>query len=379
MGMNAKPNTDSPIGYFGTGLKYAVAIALRHGLTLTIYDGAGTVLEFFTTEEDFRGRSFAQCKMRTQGDPAWHNLPFTTEYGKDWALWEMHRELECNARDEGGTFTLAAEMPRFEPGTVTIVLSGTAFIETIQRERESIFFDLGNKGPMVVSTTALQVKGTASPHIYFRGMRAFTAKHNRSFAFTYNITSKDHKLTENRTLADTYILSHDIVSAISKSDDFAKALIRDPDAYEWAIISWVYELSDNVLNWVRGWSVGNKIPAVVEQQMWAQLAARDLDKPLKGTADQTEALQRAIEFLEAGGYRPGDYPIKIARSLPNNVLGLAKAANGEDTIFIAERAFKMGFETVCAVLLEEYIHLDRKLEDNSREMQTFLLRRSFTC
>jgi hypothetical protein len=33
----------------------------------------------------------------------------------------------------------------------------------------------------------------------------------------------------------------------------------------------------------------------------------------------------------------------------------------------------MGFETVCAVLLEEYIHLDRKLEDNSREMQTFLL------
>jgi hypothetical protein len=53
---------------------------------------------------------------------------------------------------------------------------------------------------------------------------------------------------------------------------------------------------------------------------------RDIDKPLKGTKDQTEALQRAIEFLEAGGYRPGDYPIKIARSLPNNVLGLAKAS-----------------------------------------------------
>jgi hypothetical protein len=68
MGMNAKPNTDSPIGYFGTGLKYAVAIALRHGLTLTIWDGAGTVLEFFT-----RGRlprqTFAQCLMRKRGRP----------------------------------------------------------------------------------------------------------------------------------------------------------------------------------------------------------------------------------------------------------------------------------------------------------------------
>jgi hypothetical protein len=373
MGMNAKPNTESPIGYFGTGLKYAIAIALRHDLQLTIYDGAGTALEFFTVEEDFRGRAFAQCKMRAPGDPAWHNLPFTTEYGKDWALWEMHRELECNARDEGGTFRLSHDLPNFEAGTVTIVLSGAAFIETIQRERESIFFDLGNKGPVAVAIATLQARGTASPHLYFRGMRAFTAKANRAFAFTYNLTSKHLKLTENRTLQDTYYIGTEIASAFKQSDDFAKALIRNPDAYEWTLISWIHPLSDNVLNWVRGWSVAHKIPAVVEQQMWSQLAARDLDHPITGTEEQTKVLARAVEFLEAGGYRPQDYPIKIARSLPSQVLGLAKSTEDGDTIFIAERAFKMGFETVCAVLLEEYIHLDRKLEDNSREMQTFLL------
>ena len=32
-GVNHKPNTDSPIGYFGTGLKYVVAIVARQKVT----------------------------------------------------------------------------------------------------------------------------------------------------------------------------------------------------------------------------------------------------------------------------------------------------------------------------------------------------------
>jgi hypothetical protein len=100
MGMNAKPNTDSPIGYFGTGLKYAVAIALRHGLKLTIYDGAGTVLEFFTAEPISAGKHSPSVKC-ARGDPAWH-FPFTTEYGKDWALWEMHASWNVTRETRAG-------------------------------------------------------------------------------------------------------------------------------------------------------------------------------------------------------------------------------------------------------------------------------------
>ena len=40
MGLNAKEN-DNPIGYFGTGFKYGVAIALREGCNVIIQDGMG--------------------------------------------------------------------------------------------------------------------------------------------------------------------------------------------------------------------------------------------------------------------------------------------------------------------------------------------------
>ena len=38
MGLNAKENTN-PIGYFGTGFKYGVAIALRDNCNVLIQDG----------------------------------------------------------------------------------------------------------------------------------------------------------------------------------------------------------------------------------------------------------------------------------------------------------------------------------------------------
>ena len=33
-GLNAKPNTTNPIGYFGTGMKYAIAVLLRKHVSI---------------------------------------------------------------------------------------------------------------------------------------------------------------------------------------------------------------------------------------------------------------------------------------------------------------------------------------------------------
>ena len=39
MGVSAKPNTKSPIGYFGTGLKYAMAALVRLGTQPVVWIG----------------------------------------------------------------------------------------------------------------------------------------------------------------------------------------------------------------------------------------------------------------------------------------------------------------------------------------------------
>jgi len=104
-GLSSKPKTTSPIGYFGTGLKYAVAVCCRLGVPLKLWIGT-TQYEFYAKKSEFRGKDYSQIRMRRRGlmgKWSYEELPFTTEYGRNWQLWQVFRELEANTRDEGGS------------------------------------------------------------------------------------------------------------------------------------------------------------------------------------------------------------------------------------------------------------------------------------
>ena len=78
-GVNVKEN-DSPIGYFGTGLKYALAILMREKVSVEIAIGE-RLLKVGTSEETIRRVKFS---FITLGGEV---LNFTTELGKNWELW----------------------------------------------------------------------------------------------------------------------------------------------------------------------------------------------------------------------------------------------------------------------------------------------------
>jgi len=63
LGLHAKPKTDTPIGKFGSGLKYAVATLVRLGCRVQVFIGT-TEYEFYTKQSDFRGAEFKQLMMR---------------------------------------------------------------------------------------------------------------------------------------------------------------------------------------------------------------------------------------------------------------------------------------------------------------------------
>ena len=104
MGLSVKVK-DNPIGYFGTGLKYAIAICLRNGCNVTLKT-AGETYKFTYKEELFRGDPVNQIYMNDVP------LPFTLEYGKNWKLWMAFREFESS-----GT-TIAWGCPVPNPATV---------------------------------------------------------------------------------------------------------------------------------------------------------------------------------------------------------------------------------------------------------------------
>ena len=102
MGVNVKPDNDAAIGYFGTGLKYAIAVLLRHRQQVVVWSGWRRV-ELTATTETIRGKDFAVVNMR-DGDGPWQSLGFTTELGRNWTLENAYRELYSNCKDEGGEF-----------------------------------------------------------------------------------------------------------------------------------------------------------------------------------------------------------------------------------------------------------------------------------
>jgi hypothetical protein len=110
--------SDNPIGFFGTGLKYAVAILLRTGHEVDVWRGTER-RTFGVKPVTVRGDTFEIVTLDDE------ELGMTTQVGKTWEMWMALRELYCNPMDEGGV----AEAGELEPaeGKTTIHVRGVPF------------------------------------------------------------------------------------------------------------------------------------------------------------------------------------------------------------------------------------------------------------
>lgn len=221
MGMNAKPNTVNPIGYFGTGLKYAIATLCRLKIPITIWIG-NEGYSFYTKTVDFRSKEFEQIWMR-KGKRSWFTqwfgdveLPFTTEYGKNWELWMAFRELESNTRDEKGTTSVlyeeaeGCELPVASDET-NIYVESDAFADVYVKELDEIFLPRALNYPEL-GTPSIQVFNQPSKHVYYRGLRVYTPK--IPTMYTYNLLGQQ-ELTEDRTLKWPHSVFGDIARYVA--------------------------------------------------------------------------------------------------------------------------------------------------------------------
>ena len=74
MGVSVKVK-DNPIGFFGTGLKFAICTLLRSGHKVKLIINGVEVYEFSVEDVTIRGETFQRIKMNDE------LLPFTTELG----------------------------------------------------------------------------------------------------------------------------------------------------------------------------------------------------------------------------------------------------------------------------------------------------------
>lgn len=191
IGVNVKAG-DSPIGYFGTGLKYAIASMLRWGEEIWIQSGLAE-LTFASEEIEIRGANFSQISMRRPRDSL--PLAFTTELGKNWLPWMVYRELWSNCQDEpGARIYEAPEAPRPQEGLTRIIVEGTEIEGAHAHRREFLLLDR----PPAIATTPDLVEIYPGPgrNIYYRGIAVQALE--RPSLFEYNIL-RSLTLTEDRT------------------------------------------------------------------------------------------------------------------------------------------------------------------------------------
>lgn len=225
-GLNAKPRAGGhPIGYFGTGLKYAVAIILRHGGRIQLFID-GTEYEFYTYAKDFRGKEFHSVRMKKRKGALskWRSqeLPFTTELGKNWELWQAFRELESNTRDEQGeSYALSPQDDdgedfwTDEPGTL-IVVDCPGFAESAKKGE--VFFDPESEQVERVHDAArFSIYDRPSRHLYYRGIRVYTFRHPARF--TYDVKAGYLELSEDRTAKNIWLVQWNIQNTIMELED----------------------------------------------------------------------------------------------------------------------------------------------------------------
>ncbi len=230
LGLHAKPRTDTPIGKFGSGLKYAVATLVRLGCKVQVFIG-GVEYEFYTKSSDFRGVEFQQLMMKKRkgifSKWTYTELPFTTEFGKFWKAWQAYRELESNTRDENGsTFVVNDPFDTNDTNTTIIVVTGEPY-EEAYRNRDQVF--LPEALTKRVGDDAVQVFNEPSKHLYWRGIRVYDL--DKPSIYTYNILA-DLELTEDRTIKYMFYAHSHIAGFIARTKDtrLINAVVSAPDS-----------------------------------------------------------------------------------------------------------------------------------------------------
>ncbi len=202
IGVNAKPNTDSPIGYFGTGLKYSIATLMRIGAEITIYIGDKR-WDIRKSTEVFRGSEYTRMRIVSERivmgvmgvGTHGHDLPYAMEHGRNWGPRMVFRELESNTRDEKGiTYITPGDPGPTVLESTRIVVRHPDIVKAFE-DRDSIFLP----GHLPTASSGVDIQDKGSEYLYRRGVRAY--KPHKSCLMTYNFLD-NLVLTEDRTIRD---------------------------------------------------------------------------------------------------------------------------------------------------------------------------------
>ncbi len=365
MGINVKEG-DSPIGYFGTGLKYAIAVLLRLGQGVVVHT-SGRVYTFTLKPIEVRGKSFdLVCMNGTE-------LGFTTEYGKNWELWMAYRELWSNAKDEGGRVYEAQDLSDAE-GLTQIVVDGIEFDEVHYGAYQ---FLLTERPPARVKLPEIEIFDGSSEYVFYRGIRAGKVPAGKKSRFTYNFLCT-MQLSEDRTLNSPWEIQSTITQAIIQATDkgFLIACLTEQDEetvernidYDQSYIQASPEFLEVVGRLIKSNSGKLNDKALRKYRKQTAKTISPDGRPILSA--EAEVIKQAQAFALQIGFPSNMIEVRVSDNLAEGTLALA--IRGENVMVLSNKLFGKGWQLVAQAIIEESIHIRQGYGDCSRDMQTHL-------
>lgn len=378
-GANVKSG-ESPIGYFGTGLKYAIARTVKAGGSICILSG-GVEYTFRSSPAEIKGKTLDFIEMvtvRPIGEPGESHthvqtLAFTTDLGKNWQPWMVYRELYSNAIDEAGGVVMVSPrgpsaVPHYaEPHTRISV--EWAELDDVHTHRGRYFIPKDAK-PLASPGAGLEIYNRATEFIFYKGMAA--GKLPKPATFTYNLTG-DETLTEDRTIP-SYVSTVRLGENLPHLQDsgLLEAILSAPESQFESTFDFDYCYTPSpkfIQTVVQMHKAGAKKLPVSAVRLAKSHSAKDFTPTtmtLPASLEDILAWAKAKIEPIAG---PVHAPILVSNDLGANILG--KYMN--KTIYLSLDCFNQGRVRVLGTLLEEHLHASQGLDDCSRSMQNWLV------
>lgn len=353
LGVSVKEN-DSPIGRFGTGLKYTIAGVLRLRGRICIHSGSAT-FDFHIKPTIVRGKAFDIVHMNDQP------LGFTTDLGKHWMPWMYIRELWSNCKDESGDHGYS--YPECN-GDETLILVDCQQIEEQYDRLDS--FILENDQPLA-TTKHGSIHRSREQGVFYQGILVGSVPFPSAVA--YNIAG-GITLTEDRTLASFWEAQHRVkqIIAFCDNEELVETLVTSRQTYENDLGGFDATVGDTFRRVVTKIYKTTPHQLTKSAHVWAQKEIEgDAVTTRKPSVVEQSKLDRAKHLLELLGFTI-DYEPLIPAKHDEDIFGFVHSKQ----VYLTSKCLSEGTSTVAATWLEEHLHATEGLQDYSRQLQTRL-------
>ena len=364
MGLNVKEN-DNPIGYFGTGFKYGVAIAIHNNCEVIIQNGMGVDQVVKQIEQKFRDKKYMSLWLGSK------ELPFTAELGKNWHLWQAYREFKGNCDDEGGKIWVDTVIPVRENNKTRVIISGDSFLK-VYENRDRYFW---NETAAIMLDESNSRSRNNPGYLFYRGIKVGETLEETDYS--YNIVDKELELSEDRTLTNwgyhqfTSRLAKSILS--SKDEVLIEEFVCSKEVERFETLPFTLSSAGTIFVKVvrRIYTTQpERLQESLLENMRERMGESESYTSFPLTPLDAKERDRALALIEPLGLNLQKVKIIWKADIGEDLLGCAI----RNEVYIGKRCFDDGAKVIAATLIEEYIHAVDKIEDYTRTFQDRVLR-----